>query len=163
MSITISSIGHEVSQRVTGPGGLYNVGNAIGILGGIALHIAATAPSGGSDLGHGLLATFEYLAGSFGAAALTLAMLVFFWSGEQYHRAWRHGAPPDARLNRIGDVSSGWGALLLGFGLFLMGQPLLAATAGLLHAVGKFGSALPRRLQDHMPFGPTAFRATMSF
>ncbi len=27
-------------------------------------------------------------------------------------------------------------------GLFLIGEPELAATAGLLHAIGKFGSAL---------------------
>jgi hypothetical protein len=69
-------------------------------------------------------------------------MLIFFWSGEVYFRAWANGFPPDARLNRQGDLLSAVGALLLGLGLFLLGQPLLAATAGLLHAAGKLGSAL---------------------
>ena len=88
-------------------------------------------------------------------------MLIFFWSGEQYHKAWAHGAPPDGRLNRLGDVSSGWGALALGVGLFLMGHPVLAATAGLMHAAGKFGSALPEWLQARMPFGQGVFRLTV--
>ena len=71
-------------------------------------------------------------------------MLIFFWSGDDL-RAWAGGFPPNARLNRRGDLLSAFGALMLGLGLFLLGQPLLAATAGLLHAAGKSGSAL----QDH--------------
>jgi len=44
-------------------------------------------------------------------------------------------------LTQLGDLSSGFGAIALGAGLYLLGNPLLAATSGVLHAAGKFGSA----------------------
>lgn len=151
------SMKDELAQRLSGPGGLYNLGNALGLLGGLGYHVATAMAVGAT----GFAALSEYFAGSLGALAITLAMLVFFWSGEQYHRAWANGAPPDARLNRLGDVSSGWGALLLGLGLVLMGHPLLAATSGLLHALGKFGSGLPDRTLARLPFGPGVFRVVV--
>jgi hypothetical protein len=43
-------------------------------------------------------------------------------------------------------------------GLVLMGHPVLAATSGLLHAAGKFGSALPGSVQVRLPVGPEFFR-----
>ncbi|MDP3197334.1 hypothetical protein [Tabrizicola sp.] len=155
------SLKAELAQRLSGPGGLYNMGNALGLLGGLSFHVAAAMAVSGSGLGHGLDAFADYFAGSLGATAITLAMLIFFWSGEQYHRAWALGAPPDAALNRMGDLSSGWGALALGLGLFLLGQPVLAATSGLMHAAGKFGSALPEWVQSRLPFGPRTFRLTV--
>lgn len=150
-----------LAARLSGPGGLYNLGNALGLMGGISLHVAAALAPREAGLSHGVSAILDYLAGSFGAFAITLAMLVFFWSGERYHRAWSKGAPPDPALNRVGDLSSGFGALLLGLGLLLLGQPLLAATSGLLHAAGKFGSMLPPHLQSRLPVGPAAFRLTV--
>lgn len=151
------SLREEFAQRLSGPGGLYNLGNALGLLSGVSFHVAAAVAVGVT----GWAAVTEYFAGSLGATAITLAMLIFFWSGEQYHKAWANGAPPDPRLNRLGDVSSGWGALMLGLGLFLMGHPVLAATAGLMHAAGKFGSALPGRVQMRLPFGPGVFRSVV--
>jgi hypothetical protein len=130
-----------LAARLTGPGGLYNLGNALGLVGGITLAVLA-ATEREPSVGTGLAAAVDYLAGSASALAVTAAMLIFFWSGEAYHRAWAQGFPPDARLNRRGDFLSGYGALMLGVGLFLIGEALLAATAGLLHAAGKFGSAL---------------------
>ena len=56
-------------------------------------------------------------------------------------RAWANGAPPNPALNRRGDVSSGIGALILFVALLSLGHVMLAVTAGLLHALGKFGSA----------------------
>jgi hypothetical protein len=144
----------ELTHRLSGPGGLYNLGNALGLLSGLWLHLATTMTVGGT----GWAAIAEYFAGSIGATAITVAMLIFFWSGEQYHRAWAHGAPPDARLNRLGDISSGWGALVLGLGLVLLGHPVLAATSGFLHAAGKFGSTLPKPVQSRLPVGPDFFR-----
>ena len=141
----------ELTQRLSGPGGLYNLGNGLGLLGGVSFHVAAAS-------GTGWAALSDYFVGSLGATAITVAMLIFFWSGERYHRAWANGAPPDARLNRVGDISSGWGALMLGLGLVLMGHPVLAATSGLLHAAGKFGSALPGSVQVRLPVGPEFFR-----
>jgi hypothetical protein len=71
-----------------------------------------------------------------------VATLIFFWSGEVYHRAWADPRKPNIRLNRQGDLLSAIGAVALGLSLGLLGLPLLAATAGLLHALGKLGSAL---------------------
>lgn len=151
------SLRGEFAQRLSGPGGLYNLGNALGLLSGVAFHVTAAAAVGVA----GWAAVTQYFVGSLGATSITLAMLVFFWSGEQYHKAWANGAPPDVRLNRLGDVSSGRGALLLGLGLVLMGHPVLAATSGLLHAAGKFGSALPGWVLALLPFGPGVFRGVV--
>ena len=132
--------------RLAGPGGLYNLGNALGLIGGLTLALAASAGQGGLTLSNGLEAIWLHLAGNLGALSISAAMLVFFWGGEHYHQAWSRGFPPDASRNRQGDRWSGYGALLLGFGLLLTGQPLLAASSGLLHAAGKFASAsLPSR------------------
>jgi hypothetical protein len=118
--------------RLIGPGGLYNLGNAFGLATGLGFYLAATP-----DDTDALLA---YFTGSFASTLMTLSMLVFFWSGEVYHRAFSPAAGPDFRLLRRGDVLSGLGALLLGGGLMALGHPVLAATAGLAHAIGKFGS-----------------------
>jgi hypothetical protein len=90
---------------------------------------------------------------------LTLATLVFMFSGEAYHRAWANGFPPDPSLNRLGDLTSGIGAVALGVGLLMLGQPILAATSGLLHAFGKFGSALHRPNATSLYDWPWIFRA----
>ena len=139
--------------RLAGPGGYYNLGNLIGLVSGVVLAVAAAAAApGGAGMAGGLRATFHYFAGNLSAVCVTLAMAIFFCSGEAYHRAWSRGAPPDPRLNRMCDMLSGWGALALGAGLFMIGEPVLAATAGLLHAVGKFGSALkPEAAGDRWP------------
>lgn len=132
----------EILDRLKGPGGYYNLGNAIGLAAGIGAQLSQ-APENMSAAG----AVSAYLAGDVSAVMMTLAALIFMASGEAYHRAWAHGSPPNAALNRLGDFSSGIGALALGIGLLMLGQPILAATSGLLHAFGKFGSALysPRR------------------
>ncbi|WP_181180598.1 hypothetical protein [Mesorhizobium sp. B2-4-6] len=132
----------SLRARMAGPGGYYNFGNALGLTTGITVQFAALAQAGGS---HGqntiTAAVADYFAGSPGAIALTLATLVFFCSGEIYHRAWAERRTPDQALNRLGDLLSGLGAIGLGVALYLLGDPLLAATSGLLHALGKFGSA----------------------
>ena len=127
--------------RLSGPGGYYNLGNGIGQLGGLMLALAEAAHGSGLSVHVGLAAVWNQLAGNLGALGISAAMLIFFWSGENYHQAWANGAPPDPRRNFMGDLLSGYGALMLGLGLLLTGQPLLAATSGLMHAAGKFGSA----------------------
>jgi hypothetical protein len=151
----------RIARRLRGPGGLYNIGNALGLTGGITLAIATAKVTADGGLQTGLAAAADYLAGSASAICITLAMLIFFWGGEVYHRAWAHGFPPDDALNRRGDLLSGWGALVLGAGLFMIGQPMLAATAGLLHAIGKFGSALQKPDRLFRPSGPDPFRLTV--
>lgn len=142
-------------ERLAGPGGLYNIGNALGLSGGLAIAVAAAGGTDGPTFESGFDAVLDYLAGSASSVAITVAMVIFFISGEKYHRAWIRGYPPDPRLNRLGDLLSGYGAITLGIGLALLGEPLLALTAGLLHALGKFGSALEgpvaRRLKRLRP------------
>jgi hypothetical protein len=145
-----------VLSRLKGPGGFYNAGNIIGLATGVAVQLLQTPQNmSAAD------AVTNYLAGDFSGVMLTVATLVFMVSGEAYHRAWSNGFPPKAALNRLGDLTSGIGALALGAGLLTLGQPILAATSGLLHAFGKFGSALysPKRASAYD--WPWIFRAVV--
>ena len=127
------------------PGGLYNIGNALGLASGLTLAVLPVTTLGIYNGNAILSAMRQYLMGDPAAVALSIAMVIFFYSGIQYDRAWKNGAPPITSLNRSGDMWSGFGALFLGLGLLALGQPILAATAGLLHAIGKFGSAWTMR------------------
>lgn len=123
-----------LTSRLHGPGGLCNVGNAFGLITGLLLHLfAGDAPAQG--------AIQSFFWGSPGALVLTVSMLIFFVSGEAYYRALQGEDGPNPQLNQWGDVLSAWGALALDAGLMALGQPGLALTAGLLHALGKCGSA----------------------
>ncbi|HQZ11734.1 MAG TPA: hypothetical protein PK286_02515 [Devosia sp.] len=144
------SFRHAVASRLAGPGGFYNIGNALGLVMGVALQTRLA--SGGAE-GRGLLdAAASYFAGNWSATALTTATIVFFWSGEEYHRALSGGQPDPAGLRR-GDLLSGVGAVALGVSLLAVGDVLLAATAGLLHAAGKFGSAFHPGGRNATAFG----------
>jgi hypothetical protein len=136
---TLSDTAEFIRVRIKGPGGLYNAGNILGLIAGLTVAIDR-APEG-VGLASSSRALGHFFAGSPAAVSLTAATLVFLWSGEHYHRAWRHGYPPDAALNRMGDLSSGIGAVALGVGLSLLANPILAASSGFLHAAGKLGSA----------------------
>lgn len=146
MSASMQPGGYIVARSVAfpwlrpEPGMLYNLGNALGFIAGLGVALAV-------DVSHDESAAawsraIAHIAGSPAAAALTGASIVFFVGGLAYTKAWTNGAPPDARLNRQGDLLSGVGAVLLGSGLIMMGNLWLAASAGVLHAAGKFGSAL---------------------
>ena len=129
-----------ILSRLNGPGGLYNLGNALGFGAGLFVTFLAAKESTDS-FSNVLWIGMRYVAGSPAAVALAIATAIFFWSGEAYHRAWSNGYPPDQKLTQLGDLSSGFGAIALGAGLYLLGNPFLAATSGVLHAAGKFGSA----------------------
>ncbi|HME83832.1 MAG TPA: hypothetical protein VKG91_04600 [Roseiarcus sp.] len=134
----------ELLSRLSGPGGLYNLRDALGFGAGLLIAYLGwweTANAVDNVFSIGM----RYVAGSPAAVALTIATAIFFGSGEAYHRAWANGFPPDTKLTQIGDLFSGFGAIALGVGLYLLGNPVLAATSGLLHAAGKFGSALNTR------------------
>lgn len=160
-SVRRSSLVSIIAPRLKGPGGYYNMGNVLGLIAGTAVQIIHAAGDGPIGLSQSIRVTLAQFAGSPSAVALSLAMLVFFWSGEVYHRAWSNGFPPDARLNKLGDILSGIGAIFLGVGLLITGQPFLAATAGLLHAIGKFGSAWAEPLGNRMwpPTWPDLWRS----
>ena len=141
-------------ERMAGPGGFYNLGNAVALGTGIALQLR-TANASGTGWSRALLA---YFVGSPSATALTVATIVFFVGGEVYHRAWQAGSEPDPFLLRLGDLLSAVGAVALGIGLLILDKPVLAAFSGLLHALGKLGNSLPpaERMRDrfwprHLP------------
>jgi hypothetical protein len=144
-----------LSERMRGPGGLYNIGNFLGLATGFAVQMVNSADGGVAR------ALAVYLAGNMSALMLTLATLVFFVSGEAYHRAWQNGFPPDKSLNRRGDLLSAIGAMALGAALFALGHPFLAATAGIMHAAGKFGSALCKSEAAQGISWPWIFRASV--
>lgn len=154
-AIPFAHLVSALRARMKGPGGYYNSGNALGLIVGLATQIATTPVD--SHEGSGVTtAVIDYFAGSHGAVALTLATLVFFWGGEAYHRAWARPDAPDPALNRVGDFLSGIGAIGLGIALLLLGDPVLAATSGLLHALGKFGSTF-HRPGMRVPLWPAAW------
>jgi hypothetical protein len=124
------------------PGRLYNIGNALVLVGGVGGAIAA-AIGDGFSLGAAAERVANHFWGSPSAIALSLAIVVFFAGGTAYSRAWKGNGPkPDPLLTRRGDLLSGIGAVVLGAGLAMLGDAVLAVFAGVLHASGKFGSAL---------------------
>jgi len=139
-----------ILSRLNGPGGLYNLGNALGFGAGLLVTFLVATESTDS-FSNVLSIGIRYVAGSPAAVALAVATAIFFWSGEAYHRAWSNGYPPDQKLTRLGDLSSGFGAIALGAGLYLLSNPFLAASSGVLHAAGKFGSAFGVRGEPWFP------------
>lgn len=83
----------------------------------------------------------QYFFGNPAASCLTLSMIVFIASGEAYHRSSRATGTDARRLNRIGDGLSGMAAIILTFALVGFGTTLLALVAGVMLALGKFGTA----------------------
>jgi hypothetical protein len=128
----------ELFSRLRGPGGYYNIGNLIGLFTGLGLQLAMADTAGLS----GLDAVAAYFVGTPATVAMTVATIVFLVAGEVYHQAWRGGERPDTTLNRIADVLSALGAIILAISLIAIGQPLLAMVGGLLIALGKLGSAV---------------------
>jgi hypothetical protein len=133
------SFRHAVASRLRGPGGLYNIGNAIALLSGLGVQLAQTPAADGPGA-----AVAAYLFGTPGTTWLNAAMLVFFASGEAYHRAWAGRTSPLAHLNRLGDLLSAVGAVCLTVALVHFGDVALAIVAGTLLAGGKLGTALLR-------------------
>jgi hypothetical protein len=127
----------SLRARLQGPGGLYNAGNAFGIVTGLAFYMAA-AGTGESAFD----VTAFYFFGSVSAVAITVARVLFIISGELCYHAWKYGFPPAPRPTFLGDFLSGTAALILGFGLFILGEPVLAMASGVMQAIGKFGTAL---------------------
>lgn len=159
--IHLPALRTALTNRMSGPGGAYNIGNLIGLGQGITAQMLVSY-----DLNHlpwagAPAAISHYLTGNFAAIAMTSATAIFFASGEVYHRAWKGRFKPREKLNRLGDFLSGVGAVCLGLALFELGHPLLALTSGLLHSVGKFGSAFHRpgvQILNLPVSGPDPFR-----
>jgi hypothetical protein len=133
-------LGRAVTERLQGPGGYYNIGNVLGLVGSVATQLAIGATAGTGQSGLDIL--IGYFAGSPASVALTGATMIFLVSGEMYHRAWSGRSVPDAGLNQFADVLSAVGGLLLTLGLVFVGQWVLAIPSGLLVIGGKLGSAL---------------------
>ncbi|ABD54949.1 hypothetical protein [Jannaschia sp. CCS1] len=130
-----------VAARSKGPGGLYNIGNVVALIGGMVIQsIAVERHSSLNEV------VFQYLFGSPAATSLTLAVLIFLASGEVYHRAWSHHGNAALRMVRVGDALSGLAAVVLTVALVQVGDPWLGLTGGVMLIIGKFGTAiLPER------------------
>jgi hypothetical protein len=128
-----------LSRRYWDPGRLYNLGNLTGFFGGAG----AAITSGVSGVpGLSVLNRLEnYAFGNTSALLLSLATLIFFVAGLAYTRAWRDIADPDRKMSQLGDGLSGVAAVIFGAGVAILGSPVLAASGGAMHALGKFGSA----------------------
>lgn len=136
----VRRLGAGCGARLTGPGGLYNAGNAVGLATGIAMQVAG-ANSGAAGIGEAAVSAAGYLAGDASAVALTAATVLFFWSGEVYHRAWRSAGMAGRALHRRADILSALGTLILAVVFIGMGQIVLALAVTLLNTGGKLGSA----------------------
>ena len=119
-------------SRLQGPGGLYTIGNVIG------LATAAAAMLFGADILPG--GGWTTAAPLDAAVLLALSYALFLYSGEVYHRAW--GPSPDPGLVRLADGISAVGALLLAVSLSRLGHLQMAVGASLVHAAARAGSAL---------------------
>ena len=129
----------QTAARLVGPGGYYNIGNAVGLAMGIRLQIGS-APSEGTGIAAAADAALIYLGGNTPAMALTLATAVFFGAARSITAPGQTDRPRTRPSTAAGDLLSGVGALILFVALLSLGHVMLAATAGLLHALGKFGS-----------------------
>lgn len=91
----LQSIGNALAARLSDPGGFYNIGNVLGFSMGIALQMHMA--SGGREGRRLLDVAGSYLASNWSAVALTVATVIFFWSGEECHRAWSDGKQDSVR------------------------------------------------------------------
>ncbi|WP_424971680.1 hypothetical protein [Dinoroseobacter sp. S76] len=157
------SLSHILATRMSGPGGLYNIGNAIGFASGLGFAVLGALGLGGTDAL--VMAILTHLAGSGGALAMSLAMVLFFISGEFYHRAY---ATSDAKVAagtlKWADGLSGVAALFLAISLTFFGEIWMAITSTVLLAGGKFGNTfLPphrsqMRIEHHTASGEVRVR-----
>lgn len=154
----LPGIRKTLADRLSGPGGIYNIGNLILLAQGIGLQVLSAGPGNSA---WSLAALADYFAGNGVAIAMTAATAIFLVGGEVYHRAWSGPLKPDPRLNRLGDFLSGSGAVILTMALFMLGHEVLALTSGLFCCLGKFGSAFPAAdgwIRKAIPFIPDPFR-----
>lgn len=82
-------LGPALAARLAGPGGCYNVGNALCLATSIALPAMAMAANGVAGSDALAAAALDTLAGNRAAVALTVATGIFFWGGEVARRRTR--------------------------------------------------------------------------
>lgn len=127
-----------ISRRMRSAGGLYNWGNVLDLYSVVAAAIVERHAVNATDIVH---AVTDKLAGDLPSQLLTGSAIIFFLGGEAYYQAFKNDGASNKRFIAAGDLLSGAGAIVLGIGLYKIGQPLLAASSGGLHALSKFGSA----------------------
>lgn len=154
---TVSLCLQGLRMRMQGPGGYYNLGNALGLFAGLAFQLLAAGAEAGASLSE---AVREYLVGSPGSTALSVSMIMFLVSGEMYHRAFATRAGPDAMMMRRADFLSGLAALVLAISLVLFGSLWLALVSTVLLAGGKLGNALSPEGRWPVHFDFPSFRGS---
>lgn len=158
MGLGTETVWGRLVDRLSGPGGLYSLGIAVFLVCGVGLQVTVAFLQDGAAMQRGLAAAAEHLVGNPSALAISLAMLIFCWSGEEYRRAWKNGPQTALSFRCRGDLISGVGALVLAVGLFLTGEVLLAVMSGTLHVFGKIGSAASLSSRQVLGLSPAAFR-----
>ncbi len=143
-------------ERMTGPGGYYNVGNVIALAGGAMIHVVQS-PAGLSPQG----AIVTFLVGNPGATWLSISMFVFILAGELYHRAYAEFGPPNGKLLRLADASAGVAGLAIMISLMHFGDVVMAVIAGTMLAGGKFGTAILPREAGNGPITWPRLEATL--
>lgn len=128
-----------LAARCRGAGGYYNMGNMLGLVSGIIFQFIALRDEPDASF---VAALNSYLVGSPGSTALTVAMVMFFVSGELYHRAFASGMPSGRSSLRAADLLSGVAALVLAIALVMFGNVWLALISTVFLAGSKLGSAL---------------------
>ena len=147
---------HRLAVHLTGPGGLYNIGNAIALSTSLTFSILETR--GSSSLGEALL---SYLPNNPAASWLTVSLVLFIVAGKYYRRAFIAETPrPD--LVRIGDYVSALAGAALAVSLVHLGDVALAIVAGVLLGGGRLGSAPAPGGACRVTL-PTARRGAISF
>lgn len=130
-----SKLMRALGDRLTGPGGLYNIGNVIALVAGVTASLLEV-----QDSTSWAEAVQAALFGSPAASWLTLALLIFIVGGEVYHRALSDPTPRKG-LVRAGDALAALAAALA-VSLIYLGDFVLALAAGVLLGGGRLGSAL---------------------
>lgn len=155
-------LAQAVAVRLSGPGGCYIAGNVLGLGMAMFMQIRLALTEASSTFAAPLIFGHD-LAGGWNSLALLVASAIFLRSGEEYHRALSNGHLDPSAIQRA-DFLSGTGSLVLGSSLLLVGNPILVVTSGLLHAVGKFGSAFRLGAHGVVLFGlkvPELFRLSV--
>lgn len=150
----------SVPKFLQNPGLLYNCGNLVSILAACADCILAAKIAGQSSE----LNFIDYFFGTWPAIFTSLAVAVFFTSGNQYSLAWKNGFPPDQNRNAQGHLLSALGALLIGIALLGLAQNqlavFLASITTALHVSGKLGSWAAPKYDAQFKIMPLLSRTT---
>ena len=128
-----------IVSRLNGPGGLYNFGNGLGFGAGLCVTFLVAT--------HRRTASRKFcrsecdICGKSGRRCAGDRNSDLLLERRSLSSGLVERISARSEIDGASRCLSGFGAIGLGAGLYLLSNPFLAATSGLLHAAGKFGSA----------------------